>query len=89
MITYWCCYTGPTDESLSADWACGRIYMTDKPYSETLGEYVELPMMHIQDWQSMADWLDNFGTEEPWSLEDLIGFYEERHSPITWYNKHD
>lgn len=87
MITYWSCYITPNDKHLVQDWADGRIYIMETQYSETLGEYIELPRMRVEDWESFTDWIDGFGTDEPWTLKDLIEFYEERHSPIRWFNK--
>ena len=86
-ITYHCVYTEPNDYELAQDWAGGVIYMTDDPCSETLGDCVELPMMHIDDWKSFADWIEGFETDDAWTLEKLVRAYEQKHSPIRWFHK--
>jgi len=51
------------------------------------GESMGLPIMHMEDWNAFSHWLRDISTDEVWTLDQLVGLYEQKHSPIRWFNK--
>jgi len=67
-------------------YSAGRIDIRNSTKSGYDGwdEY-SLPPMHGEDWNNFSVWLDDFTTEELWSLEELIFKYEEdSNTTIRW-----
>jgi hypothetical protein len=89
MITYWCNYTGPINPQWLAEngshWAGGRIDISGT--GDMFGESMGLPIMHTEDWNAFSRWLRDISTDEVWTLDQLVGLYEQKHSPIRWFNK--
>ena len=51
------------------------------------GESMGLPIMHMEDWNSFSKWIKDISTDDVWTLDQLVGLYEQKHSPIRWFTK--
>ena len=67
-------------------WAAGRIdvYGGDEPYSDEIGLWT----MHVEDWNRLSDWLDNFHTADQWNLDQILEEYYKTNPEIRWFD-HD
>ena len=67
-------------------WAAGRIdvYGGDEPYPDEIGLWT----MHVEDWNRLSDWLDNFRTAEQWNLDQILEEYYKTNPEIRWFD-HD
>jgi hypothetical protein len=79
-------WMGPINSEWIAEhgdqWAAGRIdvYGTGDPYGEEIG----LSPIHNDDWNRFSEWLENFITEDMWSLKQLVDEYEKTNPRILW-----
>ena len=74
-------------EKVTTYYAGGRIDIRGVPGDDYWNGWYEysLPIMHIEDWNDLGDWLESFSTFELWEYEDLIEQYEEdRGRKIRW-----
>ena len=73
-------------EEVTKSYACGRIDvygLDEKEYYGGMSE-IAVPPMHIDDWYDFSDWLDEFSTDTPCTLVELVEEYEQENSKIRW-----
>ena len=52
------------------------------PYGSEIG----VPSMIGEDWESFADWLDDFSTDTQWTLDQLLEEYEKTNPKVRFYD---
>lgn len=66
-------------------YSCGRIDVRGGDADIDYGDEIGVPPMMSEDWQDFGGWLDDFRTDEMWSLSDLVEQYElESGRKIRW-----
>jgi len=91
MVRYSTNWMGPINtewiKKHGEGWAAGRIdvYGINDQYPDELA----LPPMKNSDWSRFTNWLDDFETEEKWTLRMLVWEYEKTNPPITWLRRED
>lgn len=69
------------------NWSAGRIDIRGNTVS-AYGDEVALPLMHSEDWHKLSEWLDNFTSEEPQTLDQILEtYYSEGNAAIRWFNR--
>jgi hypothetical protein len=66
--------------------AAGRIDirgLDESIYYGGMYEY-DLPPMRVESWYRFTEWLDEFVTDELWSLEDIVSEFEKDNEAIEW-----
>ena len=73
-------------EEVTTSYACGRIdvYGLDEKEYYCGKSEIAVPPMHIDDWYYFSDWLDEFSTDTPWTLVELVEEYEQENPKIRW-----
>ena len=96
MISYSANWMGPIDmgwyEKNGVDYekvkySGGRIDIRDdSKYGYDGWHEYSLPLMRTEDWYLFSDWLDDFETEELWSLIDILEEYrQDTGHVIRWW----
>ena len=88
MITYSTNWMGPINSDWIAEhgehWAAGRIDIYGVPGEHYPIEY-GLPPMHVEDWNALSDWLDEFESEKQVPYDELIALFENYYGKkIRW-----
>ena len=88
VITYSTNWMGPINKDWIAKhgehWAAGRIDIYGVPGEHYPVEY-GLPPMHVEDWNALSDWLDEFESEEQVPYDELIALFEKHYGKqIRW-----
>jgi hypothetical protein len=66
-------------------YSCGRLDVRGGNTDIYYGDEIGVPPMRSEDWQDFGGWLDDFRTDEMWSLSDLVEQYElESGRKIRW-----
>ena len=66
-------------------YSCGRIDVRGGDTDTYYGDEIGVPPMRSEDWATFGDWLDDFRTDEMWSLSDLVEQYEQESGrKIRW-----
>ncbi|NBP03823.1 MAG: hypothetical protein EBU90_27735 [Proteobacteria bacterium] len=67
-------------------WCGGRIdvYGTDDPY----GYELSLPIMREDSYRLFSNWLETFETDDVWTLNQLVEFYERTNPRIIWADEY-
>jgi hypothetical protein len=70
---------------ITEHYACGRLDVRGGNTDNDYGDEISVPPMRSEDWASFGIWLDDFRTDEMWSLSDLVEQYEqESRRKIRW-----
>jgi hypothetical protein len=75
-----------SNEQVTVQCAAGRIDIYGLDETEYYGgmyEYSVLPMKR-ESWDRLADWLDEFETQELWSYDQIIAEFESQCGDIEW-----
>lgn len=67
--------------SVTTRYSAGRIDVAD---GSTYGDEIAVPPMRSEDWQRFQHWLENFGTNTTWTLDQLVQAYEQTNPRILW-----
>lgn len=73
---------------ITTHYCAGRIDVRDDSKNGYDGwdEYGLAPMP-AEDWNALSAWLDTFETDDVWTYDQLIGFFEKYHGKrIRWFN---
>lgn len=77
-------------EEVVISYSGGRIDIYGLDPEEYWGGRSEfgLPLMRTEDWNDFSYWLDDFETEELWSLEDILEEYrQDTGHVIRWWKE--
>ena len=70
---------------ITEHYSCGRLDVRGGNTDIYYGDEIGVPPMRSEDWQDFGGWLDDFRTDEMWSLSDLVEQYElESGRKIRW-----
>jgi len=74
------------NEQVTVHCAAGRIDiygLDEREYYNGMHEYSVHPMKR-ESWDRLADWLDEFETQELWSYGQIIAEFESQCGDIEW-----
>jgi hypothetical protein len=69
---------------ITEHYACGRLDVRGGNTDINYGDEISVPPMRSEDWASFGIWLDDFQTDEMWSLKEIIEEYEKTNPKIRW-----
>jgi hypothetical protein len=72
-------------EEVTEHYSCGRLDVRGGDIESIYGNEIGVPPMRSEDWQDFGGWLDDFRSDEMWSLSDLVEQYEQESGrKIRW-----
>jgi hypothetical protein len=75
---------------ITEHYSAGRLDVRGGNTDINYGDEIGVPPMRSEDWATFGDWLDDFRTDEMWSLSDLVEQYEQESGrKIRWANERE
>jgi hypothetical protein len=71
-------------EEVTEHYSGGRIDVRGGNTDIYYGDEIGVPPMRSEDWVTFGDWLDDFRTDEMWSLAEIVEEYEKTNPKIRW-----